>query len=354
MIKKIAEEFIGKSDFFKAKEISGGNINKSYLINSNSGKYILQRINTAVFSDPQVLMQNILSVCEHLKMKKISTLTFIKRIGSSGENVDSYLVHCENEFWRCMLYIENSGQSVSLSNCELAKLTGHAFGEFIKNCADIQTTLSPTIPNFHNLPDRIQTLNNIYNENKHLLRFKKADLVYKNITSLLEKVKCRLRDDLPDRITHNDTKMANLLFNGDRITVIDLDTVMVGKVTDDFGDAARSVASSACEDEIDITKIYFDIDKFSAFSSGFLNGTQNLLTEDEIMALSYAPAYVTAELACRFLADYYNGNKYFNTFYPEHNLDRAINQTVLLDDMLDKQGKIENIIKTEYMSLIVN
>lgn len=347
MIKEIAEQFIGKSNSVEIKLIGGGNINKSYLVDSDIGKYILQRINTDVFAEPSVVMSNILKVCAHLKSKKIETLTFLKRTDADAVNdcVDNYLVKEGYFFWRCMRFIKNSGQCDCASDSKLANLTGYAFGKFILDCSDMNAILTPSIPDFHNLPNRIRVLNEIYHKGKWSIKNKRAEIVRKKLLTLIGDVNCSLRNNLPDRITHNDTKIANLLFDEDKITVIDLDTVMAGKITDDFGDSARSVASSAVEDETDLSKIRFNIEKFSTFAAGFSRGISDLLTMEEIKALPFAPAYVTAELACRFLADYYNDDKYFITLYPEHNLDRARNQTILLEDILNKRYDIENAIK---------
>ena len=346
-ITEIAECYLGKSNIAEISPLSGGNINKSFMVKSSKRTYILQKVNTEVFGDPYSMMANAIKICNHLRNKKIKTLSYIKKnvIDESGE---SYLLADKEtrSFWRCMKYIKNSGCVDYAENCNYAELTGYAFGKFIKDCSDLTEELTPTIPDFHNLPKRIDKLKSTHDSacagDKNSVE--KAEKAYRKLFSLLEHVNCNLRNDLPDRITHNDTKIANLLFTEDDIIVIDLDTVMPGKITDDFGDSARSVASTAGEDEKDLNKVLFDIEKFRSFSSGFSVGVKKLPSKKEINALAAAPAYVTAELSCRFLTDYYEGNVYFKTSYPEHNLDRAFNQTALLENIIYKQEQINEIV----------
>ncbi len=346
-ITEITNAFLGKTIIKEIAPIGGGNINKSFIVKSTVGDFILQRVNTDVFNDPCSIMKNAIKICEHLKRKNIKTLAFVKK-NINDEASDQYLLFDKDtqSFWRCMEYIANSGCIDYAENCMYANLTGYAFGKFINDCADLTEELTPTIPDFHNLSKRIDKLNALHDEKlvKNSSTATKAENEYQKLSSLLERINCNLRSDLPDRITHNDTKIANLLFTDKEIIVIDLDTVMSGKVTDDFGDSARSVASTASEDEKDLAKIQFDIEKFKSFTGGFAAGVKNILTKDEIKALSSAPAYVTAELSCRFLTDYYAGNVYFKTLYPEHNLDRAVNQTALLADIIAKQAQINEIV----------
>lgn len=344
---EIAQAFLENAIVKEIAPIGGGNINKSFIVKSSIGNFILQRVNTDVFNDPFSMMKNAIKICEHLKRKNITTLVFVKK-NIDDEISDQYLLFDKDtqSFWRCMKYIINSVCIDYAENCKYAKLTGYAFGKFINDCSDLTEELIPTIPDFHNLPKRIDKLKILHDEKlvKNSSPVTKAENEYQKLSELLERINCKLRNDLPDKITHNDTKIANLLFTDNEIIVIDLDTVMQGKITDDFGDSARSVASTVSEDETNLSKIQFDIKKFKSFTNGFATGINHILTEVEINALSSAPACVTAELACRFLTDYYAGNIYFKTLYPEHNLDRAINQTTLLEDILHKQVRINEII----------
>lgn len=349
-VKQISDMFIGKGNTINFRSLEGGNINKSFLIDSRSGKkYVLQNVNATVFTDPLAVMKNILLVTDNLRRKNEATLNFVTKCGFGGNECGSFVFCDENgEYWRCMEYVGNS-KCLHAAESEVDSFnTGLAYGLFLKNNSDLAANeLNITIENFHDLPLRIEALNAAYGgyENKHADVY--AEKVFFLLIDSLEFVKKNLRDDLPDRITHNDTKIENVLFDektGEVIAVADLDTVMPGKITDDFGDCLRSVAASAGENEEDLSKIRFVPEKCDRFIDGFARGVKNMLTENEILALQYAPAYVTAELACRFLTDYFKGNVYFKIEYPEHNLMRAANQTILLTSILDNQKKVADAV----------
>ena len=348
-VKEISDIFIGKGNATDVGVLKGGNINKSFLVRSRSGKkYVLQNVNAAVFGDPIAVMENILLVTDNMRRKNERTLNFIAKRGFCRGECSSFVFRDENgEFWRCMEYVENSKCIHVAGRNEDSFNAGLAYGLFLKNNSDLPTErLNITIKNFHDLPLRIEALDEAYDgyENK---RDKYAEKVYFLLSDSLEFVKKRLRDDLPDRITHNDTKIENVLFDeksGKVIAVADLDTVMPGKITDDFGDCLRSVAASVGENEGDLSKIRFVPEKCDFFIDGFARAAKSMLTAKEIGALPYAPAYVTAELACRFLIDYFRGNVYFKIEYPEHNLMRAANQTILLTSILDNQKKVVDAV----------
>jgi len=352
---KISDLFLGKNNTGSLEKISGGNINVTYKSTSKDGKnYILQAINTNVFSNPVEVMENIILVTRNLSKQAIKTIKLVKaeKKKKYGYEIlcDGYLVQISEDYsyWRCMEYIENSRSLKFSSDVYAAEKTGRAYGQFILHNALLKAdTLNYTICDFHNLPLRLNALDKSF----AAYYGEKGVFLYKIIKDLVSRVNVHLRDYLPDRITHNDTKIDNLLFDktsGDVLAVIDLDTVMPGKITDDFGDSARSVAASVGENETDISKIFFDLEKFRYFVKGFSDGVGNLLTFDEINAMSEAVAYVTAELAVRFLKDYFDGNKYFKTDYEDHNLDRAVNQTLLLADIINKKDSIEKIIATNF------
>lgn len=344
---RIIEAFLGKGDF-KLQKANSGNINSSFIVEKANNKYVIQKINGEVFKNPPEMMNNVLKVTNHLANDGIPTLSFIKPLSTSCDSKYLYRDLQDSGYWRCLEFIEGTTKSDSTSLKD-AFDTGVAFGSFISDCS----SLSPadfcyTIENFHNLPQRIAALNKSFTS-RNKRGGEGHDLFFK-LKDLLNYVDLSLRDDLPDRITHNDTKIENLIFDyrNNKITVIDLDTVMPGKITDDFGDSARSVASSATENEVDQAKIFFDLNKFDNFTQGFSLGLNNLLTDIEIEKLKKAPAYVTAELACRFLTDYFSGNKYFKTDYPTHNLVRALNQTKLLSDIIEKQAELDYSVKKHF------
>lgn len=343
----IVEAFLGKGDF-NVQKTTAGNINSSFIVEKSNKKYVMQQINAEVFKKPSEMMKNVLKVTNHLSKDSIPTLSFIKPFTNTSDN--EYLYHDlpDNGYWRCLNYIDGITKSDSKSLKD-AFDTGIAFGSFISNCSQLRVVdFCYTIENFHNLPQRIAALNKSFATGNEL-DDDECRLYYK-LNDLLKQVDLFLRNDLPDRITHNDTKIENLIFDyrNNIITVIDLDTVMPGKITDDFGDSARSVASSATENEVNQEKVFFDLKKFDIFTQGFSFGVNDILTDIEIEKLKKAPAYVTAELACRFLTDYFSGNKYFKIDYPKHNLVRAFNQTKLLSDIIEKQSELDYTVNKRF------
>ena len=350
-IEDISDCFVGKGNTLAVSQLGIGNINKSYIITTKTKRYILQRINTNVFKNPILVCNNVMTVTKHLQNKNIKTLSFIKaRFDDEDQNFTKLcsggLLYRKNDrsYWRMMKYIENTYCVDCAKNVKNAYDTGFAYGNFINQTSDLKSELlKPVIEKFHDLPLRIEKLKNIYS----LYKGEKGHNEYKVFFERIENVNLFLREKLPDRVTHNDTKIDNLLFDktsGRVFTVVDLDTVMPGKITDDFGDSARSVASSVGENECDYSKIYLDLDKFENFADGFSDAIGKNLTKEEISGLKDSVAYVTAELACRFLTDYFDGNKYFHTDYSDHNLCRAINQLTLLQSVIESQNDINRII----------
>ncbi len=350
-IENISDCFIGKGNTLAVNQLGIGNINKSYIITTKTERYILQRINTNVFSNPILVCNNVMTVTKHLQDKSINTLSFIKvRFDNEDEDFTKVCSGCllyrknDRSYWRMMKFIENTYCVDCAKNSENAYETGFAYGNFINQTSDLKAELlKPVIEDFHNLPLRIERLKNVYSRYKGA----KGHNEYKRFFEESKKVNLFLRQKLPDRVTHNDTKIDNLLFDkssGRVCAVVDLDTVMPGKISDDFGDSARSVASSVGENECEYSKIYLNLDKFENFAAGFSAAIGKNLTCKEVSGLKDSVAYVTAELACRFLTDYFDGNKYFHIDYPDHNLCRAINQLALLQSVIDSQNAINKII----------
>jgi len=347
-INNVSDCFIGKGNTISIGQLGVGNINKSYIITTRAERFILQKINTSVFNDPVLVTDNVITLTKHLKSKNIRTLSFIKARFANSDFVpmcSGWLLYSKSDctYWRMMKYIENTYSLDCAKNTQDAYETGFAYGNFINQTSDLPARLlNPVIKNFHALPLRIEKLKDVYSRYKG----EKGHNEYKRFFEEIKKVNIFLREKLPDRVTHNDTKIDNLLFNksnGKVCAVVDLDTVMPGKITDDFGDSARSVASSVGENECDYSKIYFNLDKFEKYADGFSTAIGKNLTSDEVDGLKDSVAYVTAELACRFLTDYLDGNKYFHIEYSDHNLCRAINQLTLLQSIIDSQSSINEI-----------
>lgn len=331
-----------------------GHINDTYLCEA-APRVILQRINTKVFKNPDEVMQNIYNVTEHLKAK-------IKKAGGNPdretlnvirtrEGKNYYKLDDENYF-RMYKFVEDSISFDIVENPIQLYHAGKAFGKFQNMLDDYPADkLFETIVDFHNTPVRVKQLETaisknaagrliaVQNEINDALDYSKYATA---ITSEMEK------GTVPLRVTHNDTKLNNVLFDQDTyegVCVIDLDTVMPGSVLYDFGDALRFGASSGTEDETDLSKIWFDLEKFEQFAKGFLGETAGCLTEKEIELLPMSALLMTYECGIRFLADYLNGDVYFKVHKEHHNLDRARTQFKLVKDIESKFDEMHAIIK---------
>ncbi|MBQ9761164.1 MAG: aminoglycoside phosphotransferase family protein [Clostridia bacterium] len=349
-LKKIGERFALKGEFCSYKQMTNGNINSTYQVfyneNGAAHAYIFQRINQNVFKKPVEIMQNIDKVTSHILAKGGNSLNFYKT--TDGEN---YLFDDAGGFWRVTDFIE----SVTFNSCEdtaTISNVGAAFGEFQMQLADFDgSLLFETIPNFHNTKNRYEHFHAVVTADP-VGRVSKVRIELEKLEDL-ETRACELsvryaNGDFPIRVTHNDTKANNVLF--DKVTlkplvVIDLDTVMPGMAMYDFGDAVRFICNTAEEDEADLSKVSFDIEKFRAFAQGYIGQVKNALTKDELDSLVLGAFSATVELAVRFLDDYVNGDTYFKVLYPEHNLVRARCQLTLALDILKKYDQLLDIVK---------
>jgi hypothetical protein len=334
--------------------ITTGNINSTYRMkftqnNGTVNTYIVQRVNTYVFKAPKEMMTNISLVTNHIKSKSLpgqQTLMFYET--AEGKN---YYDDGEGNFWRICNYID----SVSFDSCDdlsVMEAVGTAFGEFQNILSDFEAEkLYETIPDFHNTKKRILKLYEDVEkdefgrcaEAKEEIEFIKANekLAFQ-LTEMLE------NGELPLRVTHNDTKINNVLFDKNThypIAIIDLDTVMPGLAMHDFGDAVRFACNTAAEDEKQVELVSLDLKKFEAFVKGFIGKTAKSLTDNELSTMVLGAITITLELAVRFLDDYITGDKYFKTLYSGHNLVRTRCQLALAKDMIKKRELMEDCIR---------
>lgn len=334
--------------------IVSGHINDTFRISSETGSYIIQRINQYVFKSPGEIMENITSVTDFLKQKiearngdvARETLSVVKTV--EGE---SFFLDAVGEYWRCVTYIDNATAYESVEDANMLREAGRAFGNFQNMLSDFPAdTLRVIIPDFHNTPERFRQLTQAMEKNAA----ERLDSVATDIEFALERRdSCGLlmqllgEGKLPLRVTHNDTKMSNVLIDdatGTAVCVIDLDTVMPGLTAFDFGDSIRAGATTAAEDESDLSKVWFSLRLFEAYTEGFLSAAGDSLTETELRTLPDGAIWMTFEVGIRFLADYLNGDVYFRTEYPEHNLVRARNQFKLVADMERKRPEMDAIV----------
>lgn len=343
------------------QEICAGNINRTYEVafESREGepqdKYIFQRINTYVFKNPEDVMHNILAVTEHIKQKLLEEYgSYDRRVLSflTAEDGMPYLYTNDRDFWRVYRFVDDARAYDVIEKPVHFYEAGRAFGEFQGWLADFPVDiLVETIPQFHNTVRRMEDFHRAIREN----RAGRCRDVEGEIAFLLERedeagtiVELLESGAIPYRVTHNDTKINNILFDAQSdkaLCVIDLDTVMPGTSIYDFGDAVRSGASTAREDEEDLSKVHFDLSMFERFTKGFLEETKGLLTAEEIRLLPLGAKIITLELASRFLADYLDGDIYFKISRTDHNLVRARNQIRLAQEMEAVFPEMEDIVR---------
>lgn len=356
MFEKLTE--VGKAfrlpgTFYAYDTIKNGNINSTYKVtcrepDGHLKSYIIQKINTNVFKNPEEIMENIDRVTTHIREHYPNEVSLHFHHTAEGKN---YLYDEDDSFWRVTNYVD----SITFNTCDelpVISATGEAFGHFQNQLADFDgSVLHETIPDFHNTHKRLDRLFDDVAENK-LGRNDAAMEEIETISAYRYKAgvlsERYANGDFPVRVTHNDTKSNNVLF--DRFTkrplvVIDLDTVMPGMAMYDFGDAVRFICNTAAEDEPDLRRVYFDTSKFRAFCHGYLSEVKSSLTKDEIDSLVLAAFSITVELASRFLDDYLTGDTYFKVNYPGHNLVRTRCQLQLAKDILRKKDELEWIVR---------
>jgi len=331
-------------------EISSGLINRTYLITSKIGKeqYILQKINTLVFKNPNAIAHNISLIADYLHQNFPEYLFIAIKPTINGEE----MAHIKQAYWRMQPFIANTIALNVLTQPKQAYEASKQFGKLSKllNKFDI-SALEPTIPNFHNLEVRFQqytdALANTSPELKNKASVQINDaLAHKYILDYYQSYK--QRSDFPDRVMHHDTKISNVLLNAETfegVCVIDLDTIMPGKFISDLGDMMRTYLCAFSENETDLSKIKIRLPYFEAMIKGYLSEMKNSLTETEKELILFSGKYMIYMQALRFLSDFLNGNIYYQINYPEQNLDRAKNQFKLLVELSKNEKELQDIIE---------
>ena len=311
-----------------------GHINQTYLVQTDRRRYILQRMNTSVFPDTASLMRNIELVTEFLRSQGQETLDIIRdREGNT---------YCElaSGAWRVYAFIENTISYDLVPSPEVFKEAGQAFGRFQNSLALFDASqLTETIAHFHDTPKRFETFKQAVQEDIK----GRASTCRTEIDWYMERadqypvIMDGLADgSIPLRVTHNDTKLNNILMDaatGKARAIIDLDTIMPGSMLFDFGDSIRFGASTALEDERDLDKVHFNPDLYRAYAQGFLGAVAGKAVDRELALFPASCRIMTLECGMRFLTDYLQGDTYFATAYPEHNLVRTHTQMRLVEEM---------------------
>ncbi len=360
MINEVIGAYPFEGKYLGADLYGNGHINDTYTIhfqksNGLKEQFIIQRINTNVFTNPVGLMSNIVSVTQFLRDKIIvnggnplrETLNLLKTKDGQFFYVDS-----EGGYWRAYLFIHGATSYENIEKKEDFYTVGKTFGEFQRILEDYPAdTLVETIPNFHNTKIRFQNFLGALKADK----FGRAKKAKEEIQFVLdhEKDACFLVDllesgQLPLRVTHNDTKLNNIMIDdatGRGLCVIDLDTVMPGLPHYDYGDAIRFGASTGAEDEQDLSKIWVNDELFETFSRGYLDACGSTLSHKEAETLAMGARVITLECGMRFLSDYLSGDTYFRVHREGQNLDRARTQFKLVKDMESRWPDLVKLAK---------
>ena len=333
-----------------------GHINDTRLVTMDNGvQYVLQRINKNVFKRPDLLMENYVGVTKFIRNK-------IENMGGDplrevlnaipAKDGKPFVIDEEGQYWRLLVYVTESMSYDKVERPEQFYESAVSFGDFQYMLRDYPAhTLHETIVNFHNTPDRYRQLMDAIEANAAgrldevgaEIEFAKARREFANTLENAHK-----EGRLPLRVTHNDTKLNNILFDintGRPLCVVDLDTIMPGYSVNDFGDSIRFGATTALEDETDLSKVNFDISLYELYVKGFIEGAKGGLTEGELEMLPIGAIMMTFECGMRFLADYLNGDTYFRVHRPSHNLDRCRNQFKLVADMEAHLDEMKAIVK---------
>jgi hypothetical protein len=342
-------------DFTDATPYGNGHINDTYCVTFQQGdaavRYILQRINQNIFKNPLALMENIERVTSHLAARVQGepdggrrVLTLIPARYGRVWHMDA-----SGGCWRAYRFIEGSRSYEAIESAEQAYQAARAFGHFQKLLVDLPgPRLQETIPDFHHTPKRFMALQQAISADavgratlaQGEIQFA---LAHESITGVL------LNANLPERVTHNDTKLNNVMMDdvtGEGICVIDLDTVMLGLAAYDFGDMVRTATSPAKEDEQDLSKVTMQFPMFEALARGYLASAGGFLTKDEKRHLAFAGKLITFEIGMRFLTDYLAGDSYFKVAREGHNLDRCRTQFKLVESIEEQEERMTRLVES--------
>ncbi len=358
-LKHVLPEFRFEGRYKSVEELHSGNINFTYhlvyLADGREHHYTLQHINSYVFKDPAKVMHNIERVTGHLRDRLIAEgMNPQRHVLELVPTKDGKALFRDTEggFWRAYHFIENATAYDQVAEVRQFYEAGRGFGMFQRRLFDFPAEeLYETIPGFHHTTRRFYAFVQSVADDRagHVAELEdEIEFFFERRRMMGQIVKLLSDGKLPVRVTHNDTKVNNVMIDdvtGEAICVIDLDTVMPGSSLYDYGDAIRFGASTAAEDEPDLTKIALDLNKFEQFTRGFFQETKGFLPKEELLLMPLGAKVMTCELAMRFLTDYIDGDLYFKVKSPEHNLIRARAQMRLLTDIESKYGQMTEFVE---------
>ena len=359
-LEEVINEFQYEGKLVFIKPYGSGHINDTFLLKYEIGymgslNVILQRMNRGIFEKPVELMENVIGVTEHLKKKIVEmggdpereTLNLIP-----AKNGKKYVIDSQGEYWRSYIYITDATSYDKVEKPEDFYESAVAFGKFQGLLSDYPAeSLHDTIRGFHDTKARFLAFQNavekdICGRKSSVKKEIEFVLAHEKLTTVFDTL--IRKGEIPLRVTHNDTKLNNILFDsksGKGLCIIDLDTIMPGLAANDFGDSIRFGAATAAEDEKNLDLVHFDLSLYELYVKGYLEETKDVLTKEEIESLPWGARLMTLECGIRFLTDYLQGDTYFKIHYPEQNLDRTRTQLKLVKDMEEKWETMAQIVR---------
>jgi len=358
-LRELSKQFQIYGEILHAEPCKIGHINETYTVTYDQGgtlvRYIHQRINTSVFKDPEAVMKNIMRVTTHIRHKletqgarEITRRTLTVVPTRDGQ---PFYRNAKDECWRAFIFIERAQTFEAVKSPEQAFEAGQAFGNFQCLLSDLQgERLAETIPDFHHTRKRFMALQKAIEEdhcNRARLAKKEIDFALKQEPMVDVLLNALAAGELPERITHNDTKFNNVMLDaetGRQMCVLDLDTVMPGLVHYDFGEMVRTTTSPTLEDELDLSKVRVRMPMFEALARGYLSAAQSFLTPKEKSLLAFSGKLITFTIGIRFLTDFLVGDTYFRVHRPNHNLDRCRTQFKLVESIERQEEAMQKLI----------
>jgi len=355
-LKKVAGQFQLAGTVKTVEPLGEGFINDTFInyTEEDSPKYILQRKNKRVFSPVPAMMENIQKVCDHIKAK-------VKKAGGDpmreamtiipANDGKLYFLDDEDEYWAVSLFIEDTIAYEAAETPELAYTGGKGIGKFQSLVSDLKEPLTDILPGFHNIRIRYEQWDAVLKKDPVGRKAKVAEeigWIESRREEMMDFWKLVENGTIPTRVSHNDTKINNILFdkNGEVLCVIDLDTVLNSTVLNDFGDAIRYYTNTGKEDDTNLNNVSVDMDIFTAFAKGYLEEAGSFLTDKELEYLAFSAKYITYEQVLRFLMDYIDGDNYYKIKSEDHNLVRTRAQYKLLTSIEEQLDTMKNVVKS--------
>ncbi len=355
-LEKIADQFQLAGTIDRVEPMGEGFINDTFIVytqEESAPNYLLQRKNKRIFTNVPAMMENIQKVCTHIKGKVVAkngdpmreAMTVIP--ATDGK---LYFQDEEGEYWAVCVFISDTIAYQSAKTPELAFQGGKGIGMFQSMVADLNEPMTDILPGFHNIRFRFNQWDAVLAKDpvgRKAKLAKEIDWVESRREEMLNFWKLVETGEIPTRITHNDTKINNILFDqkGEVLCVIDLDTVLNSTCLNDFGDAMRSYTNTGQEDDENLDAVSCDIAIFEGFTRGYISQTVGFLTEKELEYLAFSAKYITYEQVLRFLMDYIDGDNYYKVKSPEHNYQRTVAQYKLLTSMEEQYPEMCRIVQ---------